>query len=149
MKTQVEIKSRLQLNFKFLVCIKSIWNLYSIVFDHISNRVAKWLSQKYRTLTVPMSVAQNIELLTHALLFGITIIFVPNKEPKYRTVRLNAGHLATLISKALLPHFQNYNYNPKLVNKLLSYACLSSGALEVGRYRLQVYFRYFSIFGPC
>src|SRR6218665_252209 len=31
-------------------------------------RVARWLSPKYRTLAVPMSVAQNIELLlTHAL----------------------------------------------------------------------------------
>jgi len=40
-------------------------------------------------------VAQNIELLTHAL-SGITIILIPNKGPKYRTVRLNTGHLATL-----------------------------------------------------
>src|SRR6218665_2471916 len=30
-------------------------------------RVARWLSPKYRTLIVPMSVAQNIKLLTHAL----------------------------------------------------------------------------------
>src|SRR6218665_1304265 len=27
---------------------------------------------------------------------GITFIFIPNKEPKYRTVRSNTGHLATL-----------------------------------------------------
>src|SRR6218665_2669659 len=40
-------------------------------------------------------VAQNIELFTHAL-SGITIIFIPDKEPKYRKVRLNTGHLATL-----------------------------------------------------
>src|SRR6218665_3393285 len=31
-------------------------------------RFARWLSQKYRTLSVPMSVAQNIELLTHTLI---------------------------------------------------------------------------------
>src|SRR6218665_1654099 len=30
-------------------------------------RVARWLSPKYRTLAVPMSVAQNIELLKHEL----------------------------------------------------------------------------------
>src|SRR6218665_2089667 len=56
-----------------------------------SNIVASLPSQKYRTLTVPMSVAQNIELLTSAL-SGITII-IPDKEPKYWTVRLNTGHL--------------------------------------------------------
>jgi len=43
-----------------------------------------------------MSVAQNIELLTHAL-SGITIIFMPDKDPKYRAVRLNTGDLAKLI----------------------------------------------------
>jgi len=62
------------------------------------NRVARWLSQKYRTLTVSMLVAQNIELFTHAL-SGITIILIPYKGTKYRTVRLNTGHLATLHMK--------------------------------------------------
>src|SRR6218665_2037328 len=42
-----------------------------------------------------MLVAQNIELFTLAL-SGITIILIPEKGPKYRTVRLNTGHLATL-----------------------------------------------------
>jgi len=37
----------------------------------------------------------NIKLLAHAL-FSITIIFVLDKDQKYRTVRLNTGHLATL-----------------------------------------------------
>jgi len=60
----------------------------------VSSRVARWLSSKYRTLAVPVSVTQNIELFTHAL-SGITVIFIPDKEPKYRTVRLNTGHLAT------------------------------------------------------
>ena len=55
----------------------------------------RWLSQNYRTLTVSLSGAQNIELFTHAL-SGITTIFIPDKDPKYRTVRLNTGHLATL-----------------------------------------------------
>ena len=50
---------------------------------------------KYRTLAMLMSMAQNFELFTHAL-SGITIIFIPNKESKYRTVRLNTGHPATL-----------------------------------------------------
>jgi len=36
---------------------------------------------KYRTLSVPVSVAQNIEILTHAL-SGITIISIPDKELK-------------------------------------------------------------------
>jgi len=42
-----------------------------------------------------VSVEQNIEPLTHAL-SGITIISIPDKVRKYRTVRLNTGHLATL-----------------------------------------------------
>jgi len=62
------------------------------------NRVARWLSQKYRTLTVSMLVAQNVELFTLAL-SGITIILIPDKSPKYRTVRINTGHLATLNMK--------------------------------------------------
>src|SRR6218665_2019722 len=45
-----------------------------------------------------MLVAQNIELFTLAL-SGITIILIPDKGPKYRTVRLNKGHLATLNMK--------------------------------------------------
>jgi len=45
-----------------------------------------------------MLVAQNIELFTLAL-SGITIILIPDKGPKYRTVRLNTGHLATLNMK--------------------------------------------------
>jgi len=35
-------------------------------------------------------------VFVHAL-SGITLIFIPDKEPKYRTVRLNIGHLATLL----------------------------------------------------
>src|SRR6218665_3375726 len=58
----------------------------------------RWLSQKYRTLTMSMLVAQNIELFT-LLLSGITIILIPDKGKKYRTVRLNTGHLATLNMK--------------------------------------------------
>src|SRR6218665_3029962 len=58
----------------------------------------RWLSQQYRTLTMSMLVAQNIKLFTLAL-SGITIILIPNKGPKYRRVRLNTGHLATLNMK--------------------------------------------------
>ena len=36
-----------------------------------------------------------MELFAHAL-SSITIIFIPDKEPKYRTVWLNTEHLATL-----------------------------------------------------
>jgi len=46
------------------------------------HRVARWVSPKYRTL----AVTQNIELFIHAL-SGITIVFIPDKEPKYRIVR--------------------------------------------------------------
>src|SRR6218665_1929207 len=60
--------------------------------------LCRWLSKKYRTLTMSMLVAQDIELFTLAL-FGITIILIPNKGPKHRTVRLNTGHLATLNMK--------------------------------------------------
>jgi len=43
-----------------------------------------------------MWVAQNIGLLTHALSDIIIINFLyPDKEQKYRTVRLNTGRLAT------------------------------------------------------
>jgi len=57
--------------------------------------IASWLSTGHWTKAVPVSVAQNIELFTHALSI-ITIIFILDKEPKYRTVRLNTRHLATL-----------------------------------------------------
>src|SRR6218665_1283345 len=56
--------------------------------------VARWLSTKYRTLAVSVSVACNIELLTQALSGTCISITIPDKEPKYRTVRLNTGHLA-------------------------------------------------------
>ena len=42
-------------------------------------RVTKWRSPKYRTLTVPVSMAQNIELLTLTLP-GISIIFTGQKS---------------------------------------------------------------------
>src|SRR6218665_498787 len=58
-------------------------------------RFAKWLSPKYRTLAVSEYVAQNNELFTHALSV-ITIILLPDKEPTYRTIRLNTRHLTTL-----------------------------------------------------
>ena len=58
-------------------------------------KVARWVSSKYQTLSMPVPVAQNIELFTHAL-SGITVIFILDKESKYQTVRLNTGHLATL-----------------------------------------------------
>jgi|SRR6218665_2904051 len=62
-----------------------------------SHRVVRWLSPKYRKLAVPVSVIQNIELFAHTrALSVITIIFIPDKEPKYRTFRLNTGYLATL-----------------------------------------------------
>ena len=54
------------------------------------------MALSYGTLTV--SVAQNIA--KHAL-SSITIIFIPDKEPKYRTVRLNTGHMATLARAAV------------------------------------------------
>jgi len=40
------------------------------------------VSPKYRTMAVPVSVAQNIELFT---LSSITTIFIPVKEAKYWT----------------------------------------------------------------
>jgi len=51
------------------------------------NRVARWLSLRYRTLAVPVSLAQTVELFTHALSGRhIAIHIIPDKEPKYRTV---------------------------------------------------------------
>ena len=38
---------------------------------------------------------RDLKYQTHVL-SGITFIFIPDKEPKYRTVRSNTGHLATL-----------------------------------------------------
>src|SRR6218665_2263157 len=69
-----------------------------------TRRIAVGLSPKYRTLAIPVSVAQNIEQFTHALR-GNTIIFIP--ESKYRTVRLNTGHLATLNSSCYASVAQN------------------------------------------
>ena len=46
-------------------CFNIISYVVSKIFVGISDRVARWLSQKYRTLTVPMSVAQHIELFMH------------------------------------------------------------------------------------
>jgi len=48
---------------------------------------------------VPVSVAQNIELFTHAF-SSITIVFILDKEPKYLTVQLNIRHLATLVGRS-------------------------------------------------
>src|SRR6218665_2629079 len=45
--------------------------------------VARWLSPKYRTLIVPMSVAQNIKLLTHAF-SGISLVVVGRKSGGWR-----------------------------------------------------------------
>src|SRR6218665_2075346 len=72
-----------------------IFSLNFHVFTSPYCRVARWFSQKYRKLAVPVSMGQNIELFTHAL-SGITIIFILDKESKYRTVRLHTGHLATI-----------------------------------------------------
>jgi len=54
------------------------------------------MSQKYQTLSVP--VTQNIEMLTHAL-SCITIIFIPDKEPKYRTGQIVFTMLVGVCSK--------------------------------------------------
>ena len=47
---------------------------------------------------MPVSLAQTIELFTHVL-SGIIITITLDKEQKYRTVRLNTGHLATLATQ--------------------------------------------------
>ena len=67
-------------------------------------RVARWLSPKYRTLAVLVSVAQNIELLTHAL-SGIIIIFTQYIEPKYRTPGNPRHWLDPCISCACVSRF--------------------------------------------
>jgi len=75
-------------------------------------RVSRWLSQKY--MTIPMLVAQTIELLTHVL-SGIAIIFLPDKEPKCWTVRLNTGHWVTLVGLRFSQFYQplsDLQYNP-------------------------------------
>src|SRR6218665_2754119 len=82
-------------------------------------RVARWLSPKYRTLAVP--VAQNIELFTRALSNIMpTIIFIPDKKPKYRTVQLNTGHLATL--SMLSECFIKLNYD-RTVSDYMYFVC--------------------------
>jgi len=60
-----------------------------------------------------MLVAQNIELFAHALTgTPITIIFIPNKDPKYRTVRLSIGHLATLVNISNLNNAEPLSTSP-------------------------------------
>src|SRR6218665_825466 len=67
-----------------------------------SQRLTMKLSSSInRTRAVSASVAQNIEPYTHAL-SCISIIFIPDKEPKYRTVQLNTGYLATSKTEFLL-----------------------------------------------
>jgi len=67
-------------------CLENIAELVLVMLWKVT--VARGFSQKYRTLVVPMSVAQNIQLWTHAL-SGIIVIFIPDKEQKYQTVHLN------------------------------------------------------------
>ena len=58
----------------------------------ISDRVVRWFSQKYRTLTVPMSVAQNIELFIHTCsLSGIICPVLGLQSFYYRTKSQNTG----------------------------------------------------------
>ena len=66
-------------------------------------RVARWLSPKYRTLAAPVSLARTFDLFPHVL-SGITINIIPDKELKYRAVRLNTGHLATLSTDSAEKH---------------------------------------------
>src|SRR6218665_446807 len=69
----------------------------------VEARVTRWISRKYRT--VPVSLSQNIELFIHAL---SGIIFTPDKEPKYRKVRLNSRHLATIVEAGLTGEVYRY-----------------------------------------
>jgi len=74
--------------------------------------LARRFSPKYQTLFV----AQNFELITHAL-SGVTIIFIPDKEPKYRTVRLNTGHLATLLCQPV-SQIVGHHFSPWICENL-------------------------------
>src|SRR6218665_863981 len=84
------------------------------------NRVARWLSQNYRTLTVSMLVPQNIELFTLAL-SSIAIILTPDKGPKYRTVRLNERLNERHVLRHLFPSEKPriYDLRPRAHNFIL------------------------------
>ena|SRR6218665_1741638 len=94
--------------------------IIGLLLNFTLHRVVKWLSQKYRTFAVPASVAPNIELLAYALP-GITcsINFIQDKEPKYRTFRLNSGYmyLATLTLPDHEPLVWAYGFNTSPIEK--------------------------------
>ena len=72
------------------------YNYLYELHNYTSNNCYIWSPGGLVLSKITVSVAQNIELFTHAL-SGTTVIFIPYKESKYRTVWLNTGHLATLL----------------------------------------------------
>src|SRR6218665_2981156 len=71
-------------------------------------RVARWLSPKFRTLACQCLWHKILGYLgpTNAL-SGIISNFIPRKELKYRTVRLNTGHVTAIIIASEI-WFRNY-----------------------------------------
>jgi len=63
---------------------------------NLPHRVARWLFPKYRTLAVPCLWHKILSYLRKHFPLALSF-FMPDKEPKYLTVRLNNGHMATLL----------------------------------------------------
>ena len=83
--------------------------------EFIAIRVARWLYPNYRTLAVPVSVAQNIGLLTHALL-GITIIFTPDKIPESPVKNRTPGNRNSNPKKQKITQYKNGKSNNSSTN---------------------------------
>src|SRR6218665_772581 len=77
-------------------CIQSSKVLAVSVIMDSESLLSTWLSQKYWTWQCA-SVCGTKYCTIYTCISGITIIFIPDKVPKYRTVRLSTGHLATLL----------------------------------------------------
>jgi len=60
----------------------------------LADLVARWLSKLPYTGTVRVCGTRHWAIYT--CIVRMTVTFIPGKESKYRTVRLNTGYLATL-----------------------------------------------------
>ena|SRR6218665_1172114 len=98
--TRAIYPSRLVGDTKWFYCTLLLLSKMCCHWSLAIDRVARWLSSKYRTLAVPVSVAENIELLAHCPLL---LALLYRTEPKYRTVRLNTEHQATAHREIVRP----------------------------------------------
>ena len=129
------LSSLFSLRTGWIILPYSIFDIESIGVSKFCSsycRVARWLSLKYWTLVMPVSLAQTIELFTHVLsgITGITctciINIIPDKEPNYRAVQLNIGHLETLYLVLITADWPSYNLLSRCIRCKVFHNCYSS-----------------------